>query len=122
MKKMYKDRLLDFKLVILIVLILPMLGYFLIDSYINLNPILYATTALTGYYTLCISTSIRIWQNKYLNNPFITVILVLIVFPTVGYYVFNLFVPLNPTIFAGAGFGAYFGVCMELGIKLILKK
>ena len=121
-KKMKKDTVIKYVLFLILVLVLPIIAYFVLNYFYPLDPILYAITALTGYYTLCLSTSLKIWGEKKDTQAIITILLLLLFFPLAGYYLFNIMVPLNSIIFAGVGFGAYFGVCMNVGFKLLLSK
>ena len=104
----------------ILLVVFPIIGYFVLNRFYPLDPNLYSTTALTGYYAVCISLSIDLFQKKRDASTITAIALLLLVFPLMGYYIFNLIVPLNAIIFAGIGFGAYFGVCIDKGFKLWL--
>lgn len=105
----------------LLLIIFPIIGYLIINHFYPLNPNLYSTTALTGYYAVCLSISLDLFdtlKKKKDISIILSIALLLFIFPLVGYYLFSLIIPLNSIIFAGIGFGAFFGVCIDKGIRL----
>lgn len=112
-------KIIDYLIVVILVLILPLVAFFSLSNYIQLDPILYATAILTGYYALCLTTSLKLWQERKDPVSVIISIFSLIILPVLGYYIFSLFVPLTTVIFAGAGFGAFFSVCLEMAFRIL---
>jgi len=119
---MKKDTIIKYFQIIMIMLVLPIIGFFAINYFFPLDTIIYATTSLTVLYAICIITAIKILYNDGSVKGVVKFSVIILICPTVAFNIFNLIVPLNVIIFAYVGFGAFFGVCIDLGFRIMLSK
>ena len=119
---MEKDTIIKYFQIIMIMFVLPIICFFAINYFFPLDAILYATASLTGFYAICIITAIKILYKDRSVKGVVSFLFLMLIFPVVAYYIFKQFVPLNVIIFASIGFGAFVGVCIDLGFRIILSK
>jgi len=119
---MKKDTIIKYFQIIMIMFVLPVICFFAIDYFYPLDATLYATASLTGFYAICIITALKILHKDKSFKGIVSFTFLMLIIPVVAYYILKQLVPLNHIIFAGIGFGAFFGVCIDLGFRIILSK
>jgi hypothetical protein len=122
---MNKDRLIDYILGIIVLMVIPQIAFFALNSITPLNPIIYVIASLGGFYFICFSLTILVMKEKMkLMLKSLYIFILMIILPILGYYAFDFvsLVPLNTTYFAEAGFSFVFSLCVVVGFKLIMPK
>ena len=61
---MIKNKLIKHLLVILLMLALPLIGFFAIDLIVPLNPVVYVGAAFGSFYSICIIASLKLISSK----------------------------------------------------------
>lgn len=121
---MNKDRLIDFFKGSIIMLIIPIIGFYLIELIVPLEPVIYVITAFGCFYTIIISMTLEVMARERSWKTLGYSIAIMLVFPIVAFFAFALLtpIPLTTKMFAGAGFGALFGASVGVGFKLMLPR
>jgi len=114
---MSKNTLTTYIKIILIGIIMPIVAYFLLRIFNQLDNQLFATASLTGFYTICI----LIFVKSIMKKNYLTSLISIILFPLVAYFLINSIISLDANIFASIGFSAVFAVCIELVFELLSK-
>ena len=121
--KINKSRILDYILAFIVLLIIPSIGFYLISSITPLEPILYVIASLSGFFIICFLSMLEIHRNlKSKSWKAINFILLIMIIPVLGFYGFDLIIPIQLTSqhFAEAGFSYLFSLCVTVGYKLML--
>lgn len=122
---MNKDRVIDYLLGGIILMVIPQITFFSISSITLLDPKIYVIASLSGFYFICWSATIEILKRKMNLIPKVLyIILFMGIMPISAYYTFDFASPISFTTsyFGEAGFGFVFSACLAVGFELMRPK
>lgn len=122
LKIRYKSRFVDFVLAFIVMLVIPLVGFFTINHFVTLHPTLYVISSLSGFYVICFLAMIEINKNlKRIYWKAINYVLFIAIIPALAFYSFDLITPIQLTSqhFAEAGFSYIFSIGVAAGFELL---
>jgi len=122
LKIKYKSRIVDFVLAFIVMLVIPLVGFFTINHFVPLYPTLYVISSLSGFYVICFLAMIEINKNlKRIYWKAINYVLFIAILPLLAFYSFDFITPIQLTSqhFAEAGFSYIFSIGVAAGFELL---
>ena len=117
-----KSRIVDYILAMFVLIVIPVSGFFLLNTQVNLDPKLYVISSLSGMYFICWSVTIEIlFASILMRYKILSSIIFMFLAPILIFYSFNYlgYVSLDIKDFAEAGFSFVFGASVAVGYTLI---
>ena len=120
-----RARIIDFVLAFIVMVVIPITGYYTINSIVSLPTTLYIVSSLSGFYVICFLAMIEIHRNlSRIYWKLINYLIFIFVIPVLAFYLFDLITPINLSSqhFGEAGFSYIFSAGVAAGFELLRPK